>query len=315
MWYFYKTINKCIPGLIPTFNQMKSYSYDDKTKKTFDKKAEKVGYIQMIKDNGIKGIIIIEDGNVTIKTRQNKIVEGLVEIEEAFKGWEDGVYEGEFLAVGEFKTSKEQFKATDKIHSMKGIKKGLEIHLFDYIPLTDFSNGYSDMKAIDRKNYVKEKVKKHNHKLIKMIDVFYIGKDTSLIQSKLEIVSKEDYKEGLMVQLCDSKWEGGKKVKHTLKCKLWKCADLLCIGLKESKEQPNTLGSIILDFKGNEVSASGISDELKNIWWNNPSEVVGKIVEIKFKEITVDKNGVESLQFPNFVRIRYDKTIDDTNID
>ena len=60
-------------------------------------------------------------------------------------------------------------------------------------------------------------------------------------------------------------------------------------------------------YKGNTVGVSGWKEEDKIYYYQNPQELIGKIIEIKFKEVTVDKNGVESLQFPNVVRIRFDK--------
>lgn len=309
-----KTINKCIPGLIPTFDLMKASSYDDKSKKTFCNKAKKVGYHMMIKENGIRGIITVKGNDIVIKTRQNQVLEGMDELIQAFRGMDNGIYEGEMLAVGEFKTSKEQFKATTKILSTKGKKKGIMIKLFDYITLDEFNCGYSDIGTLERKRYLEDTVQNHNEDLIKMVTILYVGKDTDKIEPTLEEVSKDDKYEGLMVQLNNAPYEA-KRVKTELKVKQWRTMDLEVIGLKESKEKPNTLGSLILDFKGREQGCSGIADELKDLWWNNPEEIIGKIIECKYKEITNDKDGNEALQFCTFVRVRNDKTKKDISYD
>lgn len=309
-----KSINKAIKGLIPTFDVMKASSYDEKNSIAFNKKANKNGYMMMIKENGIRGEIIKENGHITVKSRQNKVVEGFYELNEAFKNMPDGyLFEGEILAVGDFETSKEQFKETDKIYSTKGKKIGLMIKLFDLVPLDKFYEGEWNVEAIDRKEMLKEMIEKNNNPLVQFLDVIYEGKDTSIIQGKLEEVSKDGKYEGLMVMLNDGKYES-KRVKQILKCKLWQTADLEVIGLKESNEKPNTLGSLILDFKGREQGCSGISDELKELWWNNPSTIIGKIIECKFKEITNDKDGNEALQFCTFIRVRDDKTKNDINV-
>ena len=52
---------------------------------------------------------------------------------------------------------------------------------------------------------------------------------------------------------------------------------------------------------------SGFSDEQRDYYFNNPNEIVGKIVTVKYKEATTNKNGGESLQFPVFVTVRFDK--------
>lgn len=302
-----KSINKAINGLIPMFDVMKASSYDDKNSIGFNKKASKCGYMMMIKENGIRGEIIKENGHIVVKSRQNKIVEGFDELDKAFQNMPDGyLYEGEILKVGEFNTSKEQFKETDKIYSIKGKKRNLMIKLFDLIPLDKFNEGEWGVKAIERKKMLKEFVDKNNHPLVQFADIIYQGKDINIIQKKLEEVSKDGYKEGLMVMLNDGKYEA-KRTKLILKCKLFNTIDLRVVDIKESKEKPGTMGSAIVMYKGNTVGVSGWKEEDKIYYYQNPQELIGKIIEIKFKEVTVDKNGVESLQFPNVVRIRFDK--------
>ena len=302
-----KSINKVFKGLIPTFEVMKASSYDEKNSIVFNKKANKEGYMMMIKYNGIRGEIIKQNDKIIVKSRQNKIVEGFYELNEAFKNMPNGyLYEGEILAIGDFNTSKEQFKCTDKIYSTKSQKTGLMIRLFDLIPIDEFNNGRWDVKAKDRKNILKQMIEKNNNSLVQFADIIYEGKNTDIIQSKLEEVSKDGVNEGLMVMLNDGIYES-KRVKQILKCKLFMTIDLRVVDIKESKENPGTMGSAIVMYKGNPVGVSGWKEEDKIYFYQNPQELIGKIIEIKFKEVTIDKNGVESLQFPNIIRIRTDK--------
>ena len=53
---------------------------------------------------------------------------------------------------------------------------------------------------------------------------------------------------------------------------------------------------------------SGFTDSQRNFFWNNPDEIVGKIVQIKYKGETQNKNGGISVQFPIFEIVRTDKT-------
>lgn len=70
-----------------------------------------------------------------------------------------------------------------------------------------------------------------------------------------------------------------------------------------------TLGALVLNYKGNEVKVgSGLSDEMREALWNNAENLIGVLCEVKYKEISKDKNtGLESLQFPVFVSLRLDK--------
>ena len=50
---------------------------------------------------------------------------------------------------------------------------------------------------------------------------------------------------------------------------------------------------------------SGFTDEERRYYWDNQDEIIGRVIEVKFKEITVDKKtGLESLQFPVYVQRR-----------
>lgn len=53
--------------------------------------------------------------------------------------------------------------------------------------------------------------------------------------------------------------------------------------------------------------SSGFTDEQRNYYWNNPDEIVGKIITVKYKEETKNKDGSYSLQFPVFQTVRFDK--------
>ena len=303
-----KSINKAIQGLIFDFQVMKASAYNDKTKEGFIKKAKKQGYIMSIKRNGERGEVIKENGKIIIKSRQNKLYEDLIDLEKAFKDMPDNTfYEGELLAFNpngeEWKTSEDQFKLTNKILHTDGEKHGIYIELFDMIPLEDFKNGESKIKAKDRRKNIDKLVDKVDNELIHKAETIYQGTNTDLIQEKLEEVSDCSKHEGLMIILNDSIYES-KRVNYHLKVKLWQTMDLKVIGLKESIEKPNTLGSLIVDFKGEKQGVSGISDSLKELWWNNSKEIIGKVIEVKYKSITKDKEGNESLQFCTFVRVR-----------
>lgn len=303
-----KTINKCIPGLIFDFQVMKASAYNDSTKEKFIRKARGVGYIMTIKRNGERIEIIKENSKVIFKTRQDKEFKGLIDLEDAFKDMPDNTfYEGEALAFEpnglEWKTSEEQFKLTNKILHTKGTKRNIYVELFDMIPLDDFKQGKSNIKAKERRDNIKQLVEEKNNKLIKYAEPIYEGTDTNLIEVALKEVSKESKHEGLMIILKNSIYEA-KRVNYHLKVKQWNTMDLKVIKLKESLEKPNTLGSLVVDFKGCEQGVSGLTDKLKDEWWNNPNEIIGKVIEVKYKAITKDKEGNESLQFCQFVRVR-----------
>ena len=67
-----------------------------------------------------------------------------------------------------------------------------------------------------------------------------------------------------------------------------------------------TLGALVVQYKENTVNVgSGFDDETRMMLWNQRDELIGRIVEVKYKEISRDKKtGLESLQFPIYVGMR-----------
>ena len=113
--------------------------------------------------------------------------------------------------------------------------------------------------------------------------------------------------EGLMLNK-DTKWKN-KRNNGILKVKSWKSADILCTGVIEGTgKNKGTLGSIECDYKGFKLRVPGFKDEMRDYYWNNPNEIIGKIVQIKYKGETKNKKGGLSVQFPEFQCIRTDKT-------
>lgn len=66
------------------------------------------------------------------------------------------------------------------------------------------------------------------------------------------------------------------------------------------------LGAFVVDYKGNQVKVgSGYSDEERVNFWNGRDKYIGRVITVKYKEISKDKKtGLESLQFPVYCGVR-----------
>ena len=83
--------------------------------------------------------------------------------------------------------------------------------------------------------------------------------------------------------------------------------DLPIIGTIEGEGRlKGTLGALVVRYKGNQINVgSGFDDCTRNRLWEDRTSLIGRIVEVKYKEITKDKKtGLESLQFPIYVCLR-----------
>ena len=91
-----------------------------------------------------------------------------------------------------------------------------------------------------------------------------------------------------------------------VKVKQFDYIDCLVIDVFEGKgKHKGMLGGVIVQLPNKKTCAvgSGFSDYERQYYWDNPNEIVGKYIEVKFQDYT--KDGL--LRFPVFVRVRDDK--------
>ena len=83
------------------------------------------------------------------------------------------------------------------------------------------------------------------------------------------------------------------------------CEDEIYIE-KGSGRNKGRLGALVCNYKGNLVNVgSGFSDEDRELFWKNKDEIIGRIIEVRYKEVTKDKKTeLESLQFPSYLGVR-----------
>ena len=188
-------------------------------------------------------------------------------------------------------------------------KEELKLVIFDVITANDFENGKSKLTYSERKPEIealRETIQQLNIENLSVVDMFYEGTDQTQIWKWLDYAEEHDL-EGVIVNL-DAPYEC-KRTKNLIKVKLFKECDIFCTRIESGTgRNANTLGNIVCDYKGFECRVgSGFTDEQRNYYYNNPDEIIGKIVTVKYKEETKNKNGGVSLQFPIFQTVRFDK--------
>jgi DNA ligase-1 len=224
---------------------------------------------------------------------------------------EDQVFDGELILKEEGLSDSEAFqKGTGIAMSKDKDKSNLHLVIFDVIPEKIFeTKGITDnyskrCETLDTISFAIRRFKLFN---LNTVLRFYRGTDHNMIDEWLEYAESQDM-EGVMVNL-DAPYEF-KRTKNLIKVKKFYTYDLKCTGVEEGTgKNKGRLGAIIVDFKGNPVHVgSGFSDELRESIWSNPDSIIGKIIEVKYKEVTKNKDtGAESLQFPVFISVRTDK--------
>ena len=312
-----KNINKGMKGLIVSHDIMKGSSWDG----TLNSEVA-----VSLKLDGIRCSWLIKDGKAIAKTRQNKIIQGMNEltkaIEEVF-GEQDLFVDGELLATNEEGLSSEDlFKKTSAIVNSKGLKKDLTFVAFDIVSLEDYNKKSNSTPFLERREQLECYVGLKNE-LVKLAPMYFITDSIDRIYEKLDEVVKDNC-EGLMLNKINGFYEF-KRTKQLLKVKKFNEGDVLVTDILEGEGRlEGTLGKIEVQFryKGDVYTnniGSGFSDEEREYYWKHKDELIGKVVTIKYFEITKNEQGGFGFRFPTWKGkeyIRFDKnSIDDTNVD
>ena len=297
-----KLVNKCIPGLIHTFDVMLGTSIE----KVKLKGDERIFISQKL--NGTRCAFVGDK----CMTRQGKEYIGLQHIIEDLQ---------ELVGTNMFVDGELVYKNKEGLSDSEAFQKGtgiamskdedksdLKLIVFDMFPLDEFWSGQSKETYSERLlNYIlplRNKVVSNHFENVSVVPMFYNGYDHAEIWNWLDYSENNDM-EGVIINL-DTPYEC-KRSKNLIKVKKFYTYDLAVIDVEEGDgRNKGTLGALVVKYKNNTVNVgSGFTDEERKNFWENREDIIGRVIEVKYKEITTDKKtGLESLQFPVFCGLR-----------
>lgn len=296
------TINKVWKGLIPTFEVQLAAKYYDNPDVVKGK-----SFTLTEKLDGFRTVAKKENGKVYINGRSGKEFTGLVDIVNDMESWEEDNFvldtEG-LIADREKYPSKMQYKLTSKILSSDEEEKhGICLNAFDYLTLEEWNNQKCTTPYSERRKKLEHF--KDRSKNVVVVPALYSGDDISMID-KLHKQAKDNNQEGIMVNLNDAFYEF-KRTKNLLKCKTFLECDAYIDGMECGKgKNADRLGALkchFVDEDGDTVNfdcGGGFTDENRDYFWNHQDEVIGRVGEFSYFEITKDKDGNKSIRFPTF---------------
>lgn len=234
---------------------------------------------------------------------------GLEHIAKALEPCSGFVFDGELtLADPGRLTDSEAFRAAAGLVRRKsGDKSNLALTIFDVIPLNEFeSNSGRTTYRARREQLDKLADRFAGIPNIRILPALYQGRDPSVIPQLLHKMTREG-KEGLMANL-DTAYQR-RRSSGILKIKQFHTMDLPILRCEPGTgEFANTLGSFVVDFNGSEVGVGvGFTREQRDTFWYSRDTLRGKLCEVKYKEVSSNARGTQSLQFPVFLSLRTDK--------
>ena len=315
-----KSINKVWKGLIPTFDVQLAESF---SKVGFKYIENKNIYITP-KMDGFRCVFIPSEQ--TFLSRKGQEFEGINHLLKdcenlvnaiKVKTGEICVLDGELVHKQiEGKDSLELYALTSSITRKKGCvkeKEQLVFHVFDIIPVGEFMSGHTKWCYSKRREVLEDIFNNVSYKNVLKVPVITQGNLTEeeIINTLNNTISKGE--EGIMINL-DKPYET-KRTKSLLKVKKFLDADVYVKSMYEGAgKHKGRMGGINILFKYCEKEyecqlGSGFSDEERELYWNNPDELVGKVVEIQLFEVSRNsQTGDYGLRFPTWKgRIRFDK--------
>lgn len=298
-----KTVNKVIQNLIPEWEVQQAFPID----KYPIKDGTEFWLTQKL--NGARATLYRGE----LIARSGQPYTGLEHILNVVGKWAEAsgvVLDGELTLKdkGELSDNEAFRMATGILNSDTENKTLICYTIFDIIPIQDFENDNPKATYETRRAVLDGFSEILNTDCTHVLPVLYHGKDQGKIWELLERMVAED-KEGLMLNTNIPYYRT--RHKGILKVKQFYSMDLPILRCEEgSGRLAGKLGAFVLDFRGNEVKVgSGFSDEQRHTFWQKQDEIVGTLCEVKYKEVSSDKNtGLQSLQFPIFIRLRNDKS-------
>lgn len=303
------TIQKVFKGLLPIYGCSLAHSYEKESQ------LPNCFWLEP-KLDGMRIQAFHYNDYVILRSRNGRQVFGFDDVEkEVLDHLEAGyVYDGEIMSSS-FNMLMTQAHAHEKG------KSGI-LNIFDVVTIQEFLEQHTTESMEDRREFLEEVMKdyesqtKGNHRLnsLALVDrTEKIYKDDPDRDKKISEYYEKCLTlglEGIMIKAVDASYQY-KRTNHTLKLKPVKFYDLEVVELEEGKEgtkYEGMMGSAVVDYNGVKVYVGGgWSDEQRKYFWDNPNELIGKVIEVKGQDDTDNQQGTNSIRFPRVNKIRTDK--------
>jgi DNA ligase 1 len=288
-----KTVNKVFPDLIPTFEVALAQKFEEKRLAGKDQ----VGVDPKL--DGIRCFAIVENGVTLLYARSGKLITNFDDtIGRELSRLGDGCYDGEIMGKDFIDLMRQAYRKENVNTS------NTYLALFDFLPLEEWNTRAAVTSCQDRYTILDERLraaKATEH--LRLVPRYIVVAECDAIEAMHAEFVKQGY-EGAMVKDLDAPYKFGRGP-EVMKLKAFHDVDLKIRQLIEGTgKHSGKLGSVLVSYHGVDVQVgSGFSDDLRETIWSDPDSFVGRVIEVRYQEVTPDG----SLRFPTFVCFRNDR--------
>jgi DNA ligase-1 len=268
-----------------------------------------------VKLDGARVLAVCKGSKVELFSRNGKqfhnfphIIEEIEAVLAAKPAPYDCVLDGEVMSA-DFQDLMKQLQRKDGKKATDAV-----LHLFDFIPLTDFLAGSWDKPQTTRSNYVKYWVME-NESVLQHVqacaweDVDLDSKEGQERFVELNKAAVDGGYEGVMIKDVDAPYEC-KRSHAWLKAKPFIEVTLEVVDVEEGTgRNEGRLGAVVCsgedDGKNIRVNVgSGFTDDNRSVFWSGRDALIGQLVEVRADAVTQNQDGTYSLRFPRFKTFR-----------
>lgn len=286
-----KTLNKVIPGLVPTFEVQLAQKFEEKRLRGRAEVAVEP------KLDGIRCLAIVRRGSVTMLARSGKQITNFDStIGAQLLELGDGAYDGEimgrdFTALMRQAYRKEHVDVSDT-----------HFALFDFLPLTEWDSKETSLSCSARYRELSSRVGP-DRQWVRVVPRQVVPPSWEAIKALHDQFAAQGF-EGAMVKDTEAPYRFGRG-HEVMKLKAFHDIDLEIEGFIEGTgKHEGKLGSVVVTYEGVQVQVgSGWSDELREAVWADQGSFLGRVIECRYQEVTPDG----SLRFPTFKCFRNDR--------
>jgi len=277
--------------------------------------------IAQTKMDGMRVIIVVDNGEITAYSRNGKKLIGLEDHFIPIIAHNNIVYDGELTVVGGEEGDRLRpildrktgngicHKAVESVNTISAEEiSRIRLTLWDIIPLEAFK------AKVDPTPYHVRLDKLHSmqkHNLFSVVETWVV-KDLEQAQGLFQdLLSRGE--EGIILKNTDHPWEA-KRSKQCVKMKAELEMDLKIIGFAEGLGKNSGMTGAIqcesFDGKIKVDVGTGMNDATRISIWEKRDSLIGSVVEVKYNEVIQAKTDKSaSLYLPVFVELRVDKDV------